>query len=63
VGFETTIPALERAKRVHALERSATVIGVVKYYERERVSAHFDTEIKLFLYDLPYIISFGKSQD
>jgi hypothetical protein len=27
------------------------------------VSAHFDTEIKLFLYDLPYIISFGKSQD
>jgi hypothetical protein len=25
VGFETTIPASERAKTVHALDRSATV--------------------------------------
>jgi hypothetical protein len=26
-GFERTIPASERAKTVHALDRSATVIG------------------------------------
>jgi hypothetical protein len=27
VRFEPTIPVLERAKKVHALERAATVIG------------------------------------
>jgi hypothetical protein len=27
VGFEPTIPVFERAKRVHALDRAATVIG------------------------------------
>jgi hypothetical protein len=27
VGFEPTIPAFERAKTVHALDRSATAIG------------------------------------
>jgi hypothetical protein len=27
VGFEQTIPALERAKTVHALDRAVTVIG------------------------------------
>jgi hypothetical protein len=27
VGFETTIPAFERAKTVHALDRVVTVIG------------------------------------
>jgi hypothetical protein len=27
VGFEPTIPAFERGKRVHALDRAATVIG------------------------------------
>jgi hypothetical protein len=27
VGFEYTIPASERAKTVHALDRSATVTG------------------------------------
>jgi hypothetical protein len=30
VGFEPTIPASERAKKVHALDRSATVI-VISY--------------------------------
>jgi hypothetical protein len=28
VGFEPTIPAFERAKTVHALDRAATVIGI-----------------------------------
>jgi hypothetical protein len=27
VGFEPTIPVLERAKTVHALDRAATLIG------------------------------------
>jgi hypothetical protein len=27
VGFELTIPAFERAKTVHALDRAATVVG------------------------------------
>jgi hypothetical protein len=30
VGIEPTIPASERAKTVHALDRAATVIGIVK---------------------------------
>jgi hypothetical protein len=29
VEFEPTIPAFERAKKVHALDRAATVIGVL----------------------------------
>jgi hypothetical protein len=28
VGFEPTIPAFEREKTVHALDRAATVIGI-----------------------------------
>jgi hypothetical protein len=31
VGFELTIPASERAKTVHALDRSATVTGPLEY--------------------------------
>jgi hypothetical protein len=27
VGFEPTIPVLERAKTIHALDRAATLIG------------------------------------
>jgi hypothetical protein len=30
VGFEPTIPAFERAKTVHTLDRAATVIGLNK---------------------------------
>jgi hypothetical protein len=32
VGFETTIPASERAKTVHALDRWATVTATLKIY-------------------------------
>jgi hypothetical protein len=32
VGFEPTIPVLELAKIVHALDRAATVIGPVLSY-------------------------------
>jgi hypothetical protein len=31
VGFESTIPAFERAKTVHALDRAGTVIGIYIY--------------------------------
>jgi hypothetical protein len=30
VGFESTIPAFERAKVGHAIDRAATVIGATK---------------------------------
>jgi hypothetical protein len=29
LGFEPTIPAAEQAKTVHALDRSATVTGII----------------------------------
>jgi hypothetical protein len=29
MGFETTIPAFERTKTVHALDGAATLIGIV----------------------------------
>jgi hypothetical protein len=32
VGFEPTIPVLERAKTVHALDRAATLIGKISLY-------------------------------
>jgi hypothetical protein len=35
VGFEPTIPASERAKTVHALDRSATVTGLKNDYGTE----------------------------
>jgi hypothetical protein len=31
VGFELTTPVFERAKTVHALDRAATVIGMLAY--------------------------------
>jgi hypothetical protein len=39
VGFEPTIPAFERAKTVHALDRAATGIGKIKKYENNIISA------------------------
>jgi hypothetical protein len=32
VGFEPTIPAFERAKTVHALDRAAIVVGWIVEY-------------------------------
>jgi hypothetical protein len=34
VGFESTIPVSERAKRVHVLYRTATVVGQIRYTVR-----------------------------
>jgi hypothetical protein len=33
VGFETMIPMFGRAKTVHALDRAATLISGIKYYQ------------------------------
>jgi hypothetical protein len=32
MGFEPTIPAFERAKTLHALDRAATVVGFFTIY-------------------------------
>jgi hypothetical protein len=51
VGFEPTIPAFERAKTVHALDRAATVMGVKLGY-RELIKAtkiHFEYAKAYFL--------------
>jgi hypothetical protein len=32
VGLELTIPAFERKKTVHALDRTAIVIGILSHY-------------------------------
>jgi hypothetical protein len=37
VGFEPTIPASERAKTVHALDRSATVTGPLLFIEKKNI--------------------------
>jgi hypothetical protein len=38
VEFEATIPASERAKTVHALDRSATVTGPQEDYSNENMT-------------------------
>jgi hypothetical protein len=38
VGFESTIPALERTKTVHALDRAATVIVKTKIIRTQNIS-------------------------
>jgi hypothetical protein len=55
IGFESTIPAFERGKTVHALDRAATVIGCVillrtvirQKYRKSRSSCNVGTWIKL----------------
>jgi hypothetical protein len=47
VGFEPTIPVLERMKMVHALDRAATVIGPV-----------LDTVLNLEIIAMPFYILF-----
>jgi hypothetical protein len=45
VGFEPTIPASERAKAVHALDRAATVTGrnIYKVYKIARNVKYIST--------------------
>jgi hypothetical protein len=49
--FETTIPTLERAKAVHALDRAATVIGSYEgYCSMELVGFDLQTSLMRVLY-------------
>jgi hypothetical protein len=57
VGFEPTIPAFERAKTVHALDRAATVIGELQgltdYYSAGKHSFLKDSDDDVLqLYEL-----------
>jgi hypothetical protein len=55
VGFEPTIPAFERAKTVHALERAATVIGfhrTTRGYIPEDRTLHPKTNSKMYFVHL-----------
>jgi hypothetical protein len=42
VGLEPTIPAFERAKTDHALDRTVTVIGLTFYYSSETWMKYID---------------------
>jgi hypothetical protein len=44
VGFELTIPVFERAKTIHALNRAATVIGMLIYQYFESMSEKFSVD-------------------
>jgi hypothetical protein len=44
VGFEPMIPAFERAKTIHALERAATLIGFVHTYFKEFLKEYKSTK-------------------
>jgi hypothetical protein len=46
VGFQPTITASERAKTVHALDRSATVTGQIQYYKM--ISVTNVSDVKCF---------------
>jgi hypothetical protein len=48
VGFEPTIPVLQRAKTVHALDRAATVIGPDEMYMRQKMNVAFNTAINMY---------------
>jgi hypothetical protein len=52
--FEPTIPALERAKTVHALDRPATVNGSIpsRICQMQLLSAHFEKPTKSYLLNL-----------
>jgi hypothetical protein len=52
VGFEPTVPASERAKTVHALDRSSTVTGVrgyrpTKLLENKNIYVRMESRIYL----------------
>jgi hypothetical protein len=47
VGFETTIPVLERAKTVHALDRAVAVIGNQLIYLNKIKCTSYDLLIKI----------------
>jgi hypothetical protein len=68
VGFETTIPAFERAKTVHALHREATVIGKPDYWctickECGKTKLHFLALLRYWCNTLKWRDTFIQSLD
>jgi hypothetical protein len=61
VGFEPTIPASERAKTVHALDRAATVTGIAStiVYLLSQVKSYNLTSNVAVNY-LPFLPRFGE---
>jgi hypothetical protein len=47
VGFEPRIPAFERAKKAHALDRKATVIGLKTFWQQKSSVGDFWKPLKL----------------
>jgi hypothetical protein len=46
MGFETTIPVFERAKTHHALDRAATILGLVHLeFDTSRPIIYFSVDI------------------
>jgi hypothetical protein len=59
VGLEPTIPVIEQAKTVHALDRAATVIGSINIsicYLNSLYTAHLLWEVDISKYFPPRII-------
>jgi ribosomal protein L15 len=50
-GFEPTIATSERVKTVHALDLAATVIGRIRFEEREILQNHQDVKFKIFKWE------------
>jgi hypothetical protein len=46
VGLETTIPAFERAKRVHDLDRAVTVSGLLSFAELNAIISTWDSNLR-----------------
>jgi hypothetical protein len=63
VGFESTIPASERAKTVHASDRSATVTGPIYFYIKQNTELvlHFSFSILLAWSVLNQVQAYGKT--
>jgi hypothetical protein len=61
VGFEHTIPAFERAKTFHVLDRAATVMGNLAVYWHEIPcirKSWSSVPVTRFLYEVFFFLSF-----
>jgi hypothetical protein len=50
VGFERTIPAVERTKAIHALDRTATVIGTKSNNGENKSTRNFSDDGDCYCY-------------
>jgi hypothetical protein len=59
VGFESTIAAFERAKTVHALDRAATVVGILRDIRLQSNCENVLHPINIFMIYTSYIYCYG----